>query len=111
MEDEKLDKIFAKVEVQGDALIRETKRSCRGTVPFDFGLCNDCNASVFRMTEFGKYDALCVTHHAKCIRSHVDKITICTNFSQKGVMSLWDMKEIAWLIEAKRTVGFKQEED
>ena len=75
-----------------------------GGVKVEMGLCTTCEHLLFSKTQYG-------TVHSRCdkwekLLNGVDLIRECTGFSRKGEMSLWDMKQIAVLIDVeKRKIG------
>ena len=70
----------------------------------DMGLCGQCKDLLFTKTQYG-------TQYAKCTEwkknlNGVDLVVECTAFRRRGEMSLYDMKDIAIIIETpKRKIG------
>lgn len=70
-----------------------------------FGICHRCTNFEFAESEFN-------VEHSKCADfnkalSERRPIKNCTNFNEKGIMSLNDMKGIAWILDFnERKVGF-----
>jgi len=65
-----------------------------------FGMCGNCGYLEYCRTEFGKF-------HAGCSNFDItlkggERIVDCTGFSKRGLMTLNDMKEIAYIIEVEK---------
>lgn len=77
---------------------------------YRFGICSDCTSLEMANGDTGVLFAQCKYFERKL--SQRSPIRECTQFYKRGQLSLWDMKEIAWLIDDDRTiVGFNNEED
>ena len=66
----------------------------------NMGLCSTCKELVFTRTQYG-------TTYAKCGEwrkqlNGVDLVVECTSFKRHGEMSLYDMKDIAVLIDVEK---------
>jgi len=75
------------------------------------GRCKSCSHLVYAKTKYNKRFACCEGNSDNNMRvplKYGDPVCECTMYSQKGLMSLFEMKDIAILIEAKREkkVGF-----
>ena len=70
----------------------------------EMGLCSTCKELLFTRTQYG-------TTYAQCERwdkqlNGLDLVVECTAFKRHGEMSLYDMKDIAILIDVeKRKIG------
>ncbi len=71
-----------------------------------FGICAKCKNFMFAEGEFTVVFAKCSMFERPLIQKN--KIKNCSSFDEKGVLSLWDMKSMAILIDdtEKREVGF-----
>lgn len=71
-----------------------------------FGKCASCKHFMFAESEFSIWYARCNGFGVKL--SHKDPIVNCSSYTEVGSMSLWEMKEMATLIEGKksRAAGF-----
>jgi len=75
-----------------------------GGLKIDLGLCTSCTQLLYTKTEYGTTYAFC--EKWECRLNGIDLVEECTGFEKNGVMSLWDMKEIAILIDVeKRKIG------
>ena len=75
-----------------------------GGIKIDMGLCTSCAQLLYTKTEYGTTFAFCDRWGSRL--NGVDLVSECTGFSRNGGMSLWDMKEIAVLIDIpKRKIG------
>jgi len=73
------------------------------------GLCNDCAHLHAMETKWGKIYAMCTEFEMKLRQD--DEVCNCTRYSTAGQMSIWDMKEIAIILEPNRKIaGFVQKE-
>ena len=71
----------------------------------DFGLCTNCKWLRASKTKYGRIYAFCMEWDRAL--SGVDLIERCNRFDKRGQMSLYDMQQIAVIIEVdKRKVGF-----
>lgn len=81
-----------------------------GSPPVDFdtkkfGLCCDCSELRASISKFGSIFARCYEFDKNLNSS--DPIEKCSDYKKKGSMTLWDMKEIAYIIEVdKKEIGF-----
>jgi len=73
-----------------------------------FGLCSTCMNFEGAETKYGVVFARCEELRLKLKTS--DPIIKCTYYIKRGAMDIEDMKEIALLIDVKRSVGFIKEE-
>jgi len=79
-----------------------------GEVPFgrkiEMGLCSTCKDLRYTKTQYGTVYAQCERWDK--ILNGIDLVVECTAFKRQGEMSLYDMKEIAVLIDVeKRKIG------
>jgi hypothetical protein len=72
------------------------------------GICSDCRNLVASHTKFGKILAKCFETYQ--ILNSSDPIIECTRFNKMGFLSMYDMKEMATLIEIKKPLGFLSED-
>jgi hypothetical protein len=76
----------------------------------DYGLCSSCSYLDAARTEFGSTYAVCDIFK-KRLKTN-DSIKYCTKYSKVGTMSLYDMKEIAVILELDtKKVGFITDEN
>jgi hypothetical protein len=72
-------------------------------------LCSKCEHGMIVNTSTKTY------RHCKLLETNINEVVeSCSAFSQKGALSLWQMKEVAWVLEVnKRTrkVGFSPPKD
>jgi len=79
-----------------------------------FGLCAKCKNFMFAEGEFTIVFAKCTMFEKPLIQKNA--ITNCSSYDEKGILSLWEMKSMAILIDdtKKIEVGFmanRKEED
>jgi hypothetical protein len=70
-----------------------------------YGLCGKCKHMRYASSQFRIRKAYCYnfTEHGHTMFLYDnDPIVECTQFDQRGVMDLYDMKQIAWLIDPPR---------
>ena len=83
-----------------------------GPIKFDkdkFGVCTDCSHLRAAITRFNKTFAQCYEFEINL--NSVDPIVECTKYDQKGSMKLWEMKDIAIIIEPwRKQAGFITED-
>ena len=73
--------------------------------PNVYGLCNDCVYFNVVETEFEIIHMSC--DELKILLSTKDPVKHCSKYSKRGKMNLWDMKQIATIIDPpKDKVGF-----
>ena len=73
------------------------------------GLCSDCSSLNYCRSEFGNIVASCARFKIRITGRN--RIMECTDYYQRGQMSLYDMYQIAWIINTnKNSVGFIQKE-
>lgn len=77
----------------------------------DFGVCNNCKRFFYLEYELGAYEAYCARFEESGMvvsRSHTKRIIKCNGFIRDGQMSLWDMQNIAWNLNASKDIkGFQ----
>jgi hypothetical protein len=70
-----------------------------------FGKCSSCKCFMFAESEYSIWYARCVAFEIGL--SHKEPIVNCSAYSEIGTMTMWDMKQIATIIDIdKKTVGF-----
>jgi len=75
-----------------------------------FGVCYDCQHLKAAITEYGKIHARCFELEVSL--SSLDPIIHCSSYKKRGSMTLWEMKDIAVILEPfKKQAGFIIEED
>lgn len=75
----------------------------------EYGLCADCANFTVTKTEFRTIRAACNAYHRQLMGlNSVHQVIECTEYVKKGQMSLYDMQNIAILIEpdAPEKIGF-----
>lgn len=84
------------------------KSKVHGRVSWEItGICKRCSrAHIFRAETQNDYTVYCTSLEKKM----PDNIAECTAFTLLGSMSLFDMSQIAHVIELTPEVGFKKEE-
>ena len=71
----------------------------------ELGICNGCKNLRAAVTRHDKLYAYCETFE-KSLNGY-DEVVECTAYNARGSLSLWDMKDMAYVIEAeKRKAGF-----
>uniref|UniRef100_A0A6M3JPC9 Uncharacterized protein n=1 Tax=viral metagenome TaxID=1070528 RepID=A0A6M3JPC9_9ZZZZ len=70
----------------------------------NYGLCTDCRSFGIIQTDFSIVYSCCERFEIRLDLKN--KITNCSGYSKRLEMSLWDMKELATIIENKEIVGF-----
>ena len=69
------------------------------------GLCNSCTYFEFAESEFNIIFSYCKCFDIKIKK--VDPVLECTSYNDKNIMSLDDMKDIAYLIDnTEKKIGF-----
>lgn len=72
-----------------------------------FGECALCNHMAFARTEVGIRFALCTRFEHMFGLNSKYPITACTEFSRLGYVSLYDLQQIAWIIDdSTKKAGF-----
>ncbi len=68
-----------------------------------YGLCNDCKYLKFKTTYYGKESAWCSEDYdGLSLRpSPVDPIKSCTTYYPKGQPTIWEMTQMAWVVEKR----------
>jgi len=70
-----------------------------------FGICSDCTSLKACVSEYGRTFAQC--YEFEMLLYGRDPIVNCTKYEKKGEMKLWEMKEIAIILEPhKKKAGF-----
>jgi hypothetical protein len=80
----------------------------------DLGACSTCTFLFYFKRSYGEsYEAHCMTQAEDSFLpikiDHKNPITLCSRYETKGQMSLWNMKEMARIIDIKKQVGFNNE--
>ena len=73
----------------------------------DVGLCSDCKNATVYVPKRGNPTVHCTAMRAKYIPGGV---TDCNVYTEKGVMEMWEMRELAWVLETTKRgklIGFK----
>jgi len=69
-----------------------------------YGLCNNCTKAMIYKTKYYRTTGYCEKWEKYL--NEIDPVTECTNYSRRGEISLWDMKQMAIIIEVdKKKVG------
>lgn len=76
-------------------------------VPKSFGICSDCKQFEYQRSKFGKEYFRCNIEGNRFFPSQIDPIEKCSCFTKRGLMDLFDMWNIATMVELKNPVGFK----
>lgn len=96
-----------------------TNRISKGTRderPSAFGLCSRCAHFSWRKTKFMDEEQWCDIEEDRfrnLVPNRVDPIVECSSFIPAGQMSLYEMGQIAYLIDVedkKREIGFGKQE-
>jgi len=79
------------------------------------GCCSQCSHMHYHKTRLEDEVFLCeryVENGGRSIHLNLtDPIAVCSTFSRRGAMTLWDMKDLAWKIELpKKVPGFNRNE-
>lgn len=70
-----------------------------------FGMCHDCSFLLANITEYGNTIACCLKF--KKYLSGKDSVKYCTIYCKKNQMALWEMNQIAYIIDNdEKTTGF-----
>ena len=100
------DKLEAKVGWDSDKLGVNSR-------PSDYGLCSRCNSLAIRKTKLFDGDVWCNRQIDKTIRrsklqpNRFDPVVECSDFYPIGMMDLFTMNQIAFIIDIKKNkVGF-----
>lgn len=94
-----------------DGVADEMEEKWRDSSRFseDFGICNDCSHFYATETKFSKVYARC-TEIEKRLDPR-DPIVKCSWYRKRGMLSIYDMKEMATPIDIRRQAGFINTED
>ena len=107
--DKEREVIKAEIENTGD-LINERQNSSKFLkMDHDFGICNNCKNFMFAEIEHGGIRAFCESWEIN--RNSQKRVIKCNQFSEVGTLSLWDMKEMAYIIELDNEIGFIKSEN
>ena len=75
-----------------------------------FGICYNCQHLKAAVTEYNKIYAKC--YELEIYLNSLDPVIDCSEYKKRGSMTLWEMKDIATVIEVgRRKAGFIIEED
>ena len=70
-----------------------------------FGICHDCVFLRGAESMYGRTIAICNEFEMRL--NGMDPIKNCTEYKKRGGMTLWDMKEMALILDVdRRTAGF-----
>jgi len=98
-------KLLKIIEAKADELeIRMEKRTSFS----ECGLCSDCRNLIAICTKFGKVVAKCFETYQ--ILNSSDPVEHCTRYNKLTMLSIFDMKDMAILIELKKPIGFLNED-
>jgi len=87
----------------------ESKRERIPDIP-QLGLCANCGNLRACISEFGKIVARCDVF--KCSLNAQDPIKDCTSFEKRGEVPLYELKEMAIILEPnKKQVGFIKDDN
>ena len=79
-----------------------------GPINFDgkkFGLCCDCKHLKAAITKYNKSYVQC--YEFEIFLNSIDPVETCNRYERRGSMTLWEMKDIATIIEPfKKQAGF-----
>lgn len=75
------------------------------------GLCATCINCHYKKTQLMDEQFLCERREHRSVKLNTsDPVAECSAYGKRGQMTLWDMKEMATLIDPpKRAPGFKRE--
>lgn len=74
----------------------------------EYGLCSSCAYFKYVRGAFKVRYVACGSFE-KLLKAD-DPVVECTGYIKTGTMSIWDMQQIAYIIDIKEPVGFKTEE-
>lgn len=98
--------IESEINAFGEAMGGEWEAVSRDPIRDDsYGLCNKCKEFLLTMSEYGGKYAYC--YKWKQIFKDNRRVTECSGFEERGRMTLYDMKQIATIIEIPdKEIGF-----
>ena len=97
-------------EIDGNAALIEVLKD-HNHKNDNYGLCNRCKSLSVTRTEYRVIRALCLSYEVPLLLKSNDPVTECSGFIDKFCMSLFDMQQIAYIIEPyKRPIGFVEPE-
>ena len=86
--------------------------------PSNYGLCSKCSSLAIRKTKLFDEDVWCIRQtditfrKSKLQPNRFDPVVECTDFYPVGMMDLFTMNQIAFIIDVKKnTVGFSGTEN
>lgn len=79
----------------------------RVVIPEAFGLCSKCKNFAYQSTKYNKEYFKCTYEGVNFLPSQIDPITKCSCFEGRGSLDLFDMWNLATMIERRNDVGFK----
>ena len=110
LEEDTKDKVHRTVDATATQLGGDTYE---GNVPSKisgYGLCSKCKHLQYCASEFGVKVAKC--YEFEMPLTDAEPVTDCTQFIEKGRMTLFEMLQIAWDVgsEDKKVAGFARKE-
>jgi len=107
------DMLLVDAQVESSSNFIDFKMRGSGLVAEQYGICATCKHFTYAATKYRTVRALCIL-----IRSHpqalsdADIIEECTSHTKRGQMELYDMVQMAVLIESNpsRKAGFNSED-
>ena len=106
-------KAFTRLTTQADRLTKSIKHKA-SSIPNNFGLCSKCDYFEYTSTKLGSEVYFCGRNHSFPIRLEgaFDPIVSCTEYYEKGSVTLEFLWNIATFIDVKRNpIGFDLKED
>ncbi len=86
-----------KNEIDAHAAIIQVEDYSTGNVATDLGLCSNCKQLIYTSTEYGTAYAKCNEWEMRLNLSN--RIKHCNRFRQRGQMDLYEMKDVAIIID------------
>lgn len=106
--EKKRDKILENVAERGSSLVNQ--KSHRQLAPRKLGLCATCKHLAYYKTRLMEEAYWCTKFEGKRLNT-TDSIEHCTKYWNASWENIWDLKELATLIDSpKRKLGFGNNE-
>lgn len=98
------DAIYKELEALSDNYDKKSITTASG----HFGLCDTCSRCQLAKFEFREPIAFCSHFETRLGK---DRVVECTGYYERGRMSLWDMQQVAYILETGKQIGFIGEEE
>ena len=87
------------VNFQAKRIIDTDYEDAYNTIEDDYGLCSDCKEFKLTKMEFGDIYAEC--REWDKMRNSQRRVVECSAYNKRGAMTLWDMQNLAYIIDVE----------